>query len=114
MRVEIQSKLVVGFGELIPMKSGYGTSEERDISKVTKDNDKPDSKQNGTLWWTQDNWPSLKKSLEILKNPIVDGVCNEGDLELGIDSVTKMTVFNCLKFIVSKKITYNNALPMKH
>ena len=51
MRVEIQSKLVVGFGELIPMKSGYGTSEEWDISTVTKDNDKPDSKKNGTLWW---------------------------------------------------------------
>ena len=49
-----------------------------------------------TLWWKEDNWPSLKKLLEALSNPTVDGVCDEGDLELGKDPVPQTTVDNCL------------------
>ena len=39
MRVKVQSNLVVGFGELIPMESGYDTSVEQNTDMVTKDNE---------------------------------------------------------------------------
>ena len=39
MRVTSQGKLVVGFGGLIPMESGYDNSAEEEKSTVTKDNE---------------------------------------------------------------------------
>ena len=54
------------------------------------------------------------KFLEILSNPTVDGVCDEGDLELGKDTVPQTTVANCLKIIGSKTIKYENALPLRY
>ena len=34
----------------------------------------------------------MKKQLEVMKNPTVDEVCDERDLELGQDPVTQITV----------------------
>ena len=45
---------------------------------------------------------------------MVDGVCDEGDLELGKDPVPKIKVANVLKRIVRNLITYDNALPMRY
>ena len=46
--------------------------------------------------------------MERQRNPTVDGVCDEVDLELGEDPVTWMTVANSLKRIGSNPITYDD------
>ena len=51
--------------------------------------------------------------LEIPRNPIVYGVCDEGGLELGDDQVPKMSVTNCLKRIGSNPITYDRGRERK-
>ena len=56
----------------------------------------------------------MKTFLKRLSNPKVYGVCGEGGLEIGKDSVPKMIVSNCLKSIVSKPITYKNSFPMQN
>ena len=48
-----------------------------------------------------------------MRYPTVDGVCDEWNLELGEDKVTRMTVVNFLKNIGSKPITYDNTLPLR-
>ena len=45
--------------------------------------------------------------------PYLRGKCDEACLELGLDTVTKQTVFNVLQKIGRKPITHENALPMK-
>ena len=40
--------------------------------------------------------------------------CDEACLELGLDTVTKQTVFNVLQRILRNPITYENALTMKN
>ena len=44
MMVTVPVKLVVGFGELIPMESGSDNSENQDTATVTKDNEEPAAK----------------------------------------------------------------------
>ena len=44
IRLTRRSKLVVGFGELVPMEPGYDSSEEQDTSTVTKENGGPTKK----------------------------------------------------------------------
>ena len=39
MMVTVQAKLVVGFGELVPMESGSYNSAEQDTATVTKENE---------------------------------------------------------------------------
>ena len=46
--------------------------------------------------------------------PSLRGQCDEACLELGFDPVPKQTVFNVLRRIGRKPITYENALPMKN
>ena len=38
-------------------------------------------------WWKEENWPRLKKDLDIWRNPTVDGMCDEGDLKVDEDPV---------------------------
>ena len=52
--------------------------------------------------------------MEIMRNPTVDVVCDEGDLELGEDPVPQTTVACCLKRIGGKPITYDNAFPLSY
>ena len=47
-----------------------------------------------------------------IRNTKVDGVCDEGYLELGEDPITRSTVVKRLKIIGSKSITYENSLPL--
>ena len=44
MRVTFRVKLVVGFGEWIPMESGYYNSAEQDTATVIKKNEEPEVK----------------------------------------------------------------------
>ena len=45
--------------------------------------------------------------------PYLRGQCDEACLELGFDPVPKQTVFNVLRRIGSKPITYDNVFPEK-
>ena len=114
MRVTVRAKLVVGFGDLILMESGYDKSAEDVTTTVTKENEEPAEKRKRTSWWKEDKWPRLKKYLERLRNPMVDGVCDEGCLELGKDPIHRLTVVNCLKIIGSNPITYDNSFPLRY
>ena len=73
-------KLDVGFGELITMEPGVDNSVEWHTATVNKYNEEPAENIKRNLWWKEENWPRLKKSLEIPSNPTVDGVCDEGSL----------------------------------
>ena len=53
------------------------------------------------LWWKEENWPTLKKALEIRRNPEDNGLCDE-------DPVPRMKVINCLQRIGNMPITFNN------
>ena len=44
MRVKVQEKLVVGFGDFIPVESVDDNSAEQDTYTVTKDNEEPSAK----------------------------------------------------------------------
>ena len=66
------------------------------------------------LWWREENCSGLKLILERLRNPMLDGVCYESNLEFSEDIVSQMVVSNCLKSIVKKPITYTNAFPLRH
>ena len=46
--------------------------------------------------------------------PYLRGQCDEACFELGLDTVTKQTVFNGLQKIGRKPITYENDLPIKN
>ena len=50
----------------------------------------------------------MKKYLDIMRNPMVDVVCNEEDLELGKYPVPQIPVSNCLQNIGSNPITYKD------
>ena len=50
----------------------------------------------------------MKKSLVNSMYPAVRLQCDEYYLELGLDQVTKQTVFNVLQRIVRKPIIYEN------
>ena len=92
MRVIIQEKLVVGYWELVPMESGADNSSDYDTSTVIKGLEEPQSKQKRTLWWKEENCPSLNKSMERRRNPAVNGVCDAACLDLGEDTVPRQTV----------------------
>ena len=96
------------------MESGSNNSAYHYTDTFTKDNEEPASKRNRALWCKEDNWKRLKKLLEILRNPTVVGVCDEGYLELGEDPIPQMTVANVLKMIGRKPITYNSFLPLRY
>ena len=55
----------------------------------------------------------MKKPLKIKSIPKVDRVWDEGDLELGNDSVLWAIVVNGLQGFGSKMITYDNTLALK-
>ena len=83
----VQVKLVVGFGELITMESGYDNSAEEDKSTVTKENEEPAAKRKRISWWKEENYLRLNKYLEIMRNLTVYRVYDEGDLDLGKDLI---------------------------
>ena len=66
------------------------------------------------FFFKEENWPGIKKYLEILRNPTVDVVCDERDLDLSEDTVPQMTVVNCLKRIDINPITYEISFPLRN
>ena len=57
------------------MESEEDNSAEQDAAVVTKENEQSSANQNRGLWWKEENWPRLKKSLVELMNSTVDVVC---------------------------------------
>ena len=104
MRVTVQENLVVGYWELVPMVSGSDNSSEQNTATVTKELEEPAEKQMMILWRKEENWPTLRKDMEILRNPAFNRGCDEYP-------VTQMKVTNCLQRIDSKPITFDNAFP---
>ena len=76
------------------MESGADNSADQDTSTVTKDSDEPTENRKRTLWWKEEDYPRMNKSLERLRKATVYGVCDEGDLDSGEDIVLRMTVVN--------------------
>ena len=69
------------------MESAYDKSSEQNTATVTKKLEEPKAKQKRSLWWKEENWPRLKKAMDIWRNPAVNGVCDEDFLELDEDPV---------------------------
>ena len=76
MRVTVISKLVVGYWELVPMESGSDNASEQDTATVTKELEETAAKQKRILWWKENKWPKLKKSMERQRNPADYGMCD--------------------------------------
>ena len=66
------------------------------------------------MWWKEENWPTLKKSLERRRNPAVNKVYDAACLELGEDPVPQMTVANFFQSIGSKPIKFENTSPLRN
>ena len=66
------------------------------------------AKKQRNHWCTEANWPSQKEALVNSRYPSLRGQCDEACLELGLDPVPKQTVFNALRRIGRKPITYDN------
>ena len=58
--------------------------------------------------WTEAKFPKLKEYLANIRYPYLRGQCDESCLELGFDPVPKQIVFNILRRIGRKLITYEN------
>ena len=113
-KVILQAKFVVGYWEFIPMEPGAELLSPHDIATGRVIKEKPAAKKQRTTWWTEENWPSLKKALVNSWYPYVGGHCGESFLKLGLDPVPKKTIFNVLQRIGRKRITYENSFPMKN
>ena len=87
MLATVQAKLVLGFGDLIPMAPVHDKSADQDRATVNKQNEEPEAKLKRYLWCKEYNWSRLKKYLERLSNPTVDEVHDEGGLRLGEDPI---------------------------
>ena len=90
MRVIVQEKLSVGFGQLVPMLLGADNSEDQDTTTVNNQNEEPVDNLKKTFWWKYENWPKLKNFLDRLRKLTVHGVCYLGYLELGKDPVPQI------------------------
>ena len=96
MRVLVRGKLVVVFWELIPMELGANNSAYQDTATDTKQNQKPEKLQQSDLWWKEENCSMLMNAPERLRKPTLDGVCDDGYLELRQNTIPSMKVSNCL------------------
>ena len=64
-------------------------------------------------WWSQANWLSLKEALVKSQDPHFRGQWDVACLELGLDRVPRQTIYNVLRRIGRKPITYKNVFPDK-
>ena len=96
------------------MESEAEFSSPQETSTVRVSKERLEANKHRTSWWTDDNWPRLKKYLVNSQYPYVIGQCAESYLELGLDPVPKQTVFNVLQNIGRNPITYDNAFPMNN
>ena len=112
-KVIVRAKLVVGYWELIPMESGAEFSAPQDTATFRVAEERRAEKKQRNHWWTETNWPRLKEDLVNIWYPFLRVQCDEACLELGLDPVPKQTVFNVLRRIGRKPITYDNFFPAK-
>ena len=61
MRVTVQDKWFVGFGESIPMEPGYDNSVDQYIAKVTNNNEETTKNCRRYLYWKKDNCPKAEE-----------------------------------------------------
>ena len=90
------------------MESWDELSAPRDTSKVRVSEEIRAGKKKRNHWWLEANWPRLKEALVKIWDPSLRGQCDVAFLELGLDRVPRQTVFNVLRRIGSKPITYEN------
>ena len=113
VKVILRSKLVVGYWELIPMESLDECSAPHDTSTVRVSEDRQAEKKKRIQWFLQANWLRLKEALVKSRDPYFRGEWDVACLELGIDKVLRQTIYNVLRRIGRKPITYENVFPDK-
>ena len=113
VKVVVRAKLVVGYWELIPMESWDECLAPHDTSTVRVSEERWAEKKKRIQWWSQAKWPSLKEALVKSWDPSLRGLCDVACLELGLDRFPKKTVYNVLRRIGRKPITYENVFPDK-
>ena len=114
VKVIVRSKLVVGYWELIPMESWDEFLAPHDTSTVRVSEERRVGKEKRNHWWLEANWPMLKEDLVKIWDPSLRVQCDVACLELGLGRVPKQTVFNVLRRIGRKPITYENVFPDKN
>ena len=113
VKVIVPAKLVVGYWELIPMESWDEYSAPYDTSRVRVSEERRAEKKKRIQWWSQANWPRLKEALVKSQDTYFRGQWDVACLDLGIDQVPRQTIFNVLRRIARKPITYENVFPDK-
>ena len=96
------------------MESGAKLSAPMYTSTVRVADERWAAKKQMNHWRTEASWPSLKEDLVNSTYPSLRGKCDEACLELGFDTASKQTLFNILRRIGRKLITYENAFPIKN
>ena len=112
-KVIVRTKLVLGYWDLIHMESGAEFSAPQDTVTIRVSEERRTAKKQRNNWWTEANWPRINEALANSRYPYFRGRCDEDCLELGFNPVTKQTVFNVLRSIERKPITYDNVFPVK-
>ena len=113
VKVIVRAKSVVGYWELIPMESWDECSALRDTSTVRVSEERWEEKKKRIQWWSQANWPRLKEALVKSRDPSFRGQWDVACLDLGIDQVPRQKIYNVLRRIGRKPITYKNVFPDK-
>ena len=81
----VREKLVVGYWELIPIKSWDECSAPHDTSTVRVSEKRHREKKKRVQWWSEANWPRLKDALVKSRDPNYRGRWDVACLDLGID-----------------------------
>ena len=95
------------------MESWDECSAPHDTSTVRVSEERRVEKKKRIQWWSQANWPRLKEALVKSRDPYFRGQWDVACLDLGIDRVPRQTIFNVLRRIGRKPITYENVFPDK-
>ena len=95
------------------MESGAEFSASQDTTTVRVAEERRAGKKKRNHWCLEANLPRLEEALVNSRYLYFRGHCDEACLELGLDPVPKQTVFNVLRRIFRKPITYENVFPEK-
>ena len=96
------------------MESGDELLAPQDTATVWVAEEIREANKQRNHWWTEDNWPRLKEALANIRYPYLKGHCDEDCLVLGFDTVPKKTVFNVLRGIGRKPVTYENVFTLNN
>ena len=95
------------------MESWDECSAPHDTSTVRVSEERRAENKKRIQWWSQANWPRLKEALMKSRDKYFRGQWDVACLELGLDKVPRQTVYNVLRRIGRKPITYENVFPDK-